>query len=105
MKILKEFTTNDGRIVRIAKTRDNEKLSKSNIIVKICDMKYINKTIDDDTIKKFYIGYVNNINKRNKTHKGKLLEVVSYDKYKQMIINDYKLSGILYKDSDELKLL
>jgi len=105
MKILKKFTSNDGRIVRIAKVRDNEKLSRTNMIVRVCDIEYINKTIDDDIIKKFYFGYVNSVNKLNKIRKGKLLELVSYDKYKKLMINDYMLRGIEYKNNNKLKLL
>ena len=103
MKIIKEFTTYDGRIVRVAKT-NNEKLSKENVRIRICDIKYVNRTINDDFIKQLYIGYVNAINRKNEIRKGKLIKIASYDRYKQLIIDDYMLRGIQYEDDNTKKL-
>ncbi len=105
MKIIKEFTTSNGKIVRVAKVDDDKPLNEKNMIISCCDIEYINKTLDDDTIKMFYNGYVNNINKKNKTKKGNHFKIVSFDKYKQLIINDYMLKGIPYKNKGEQKLL
>lgn len=97
MIIIKEVVLDNGRIVRLAE--HNGKL-----IVRIYDIKYVNKVITEDNIRRFYDAYVINMNKHKKS-KSKMFEVVPYDKYKQIIIDDYALRGIPYKEDNKLKLL
>ncbi len=95
MKIMKEFSDKEGNIIRVGIFDYGIKITKSNVI-------YINKTLTEQKIMKMYNNYRYSIIERRKRYVSKTgrlcslinLTIIPYDKFRQMMIDDYKLIGI-----------
>lgn len=92
MKIIKEYTNQQGDIIRIA-------VDKGRLRYSICGYKYINKVLTDDDINRTYISYKEHSEKKGK--KGK--SVMLYDRFKQYLIDSWALAGVPYRDYKKIE--
>lgn len=98
MKCMKELTDKEGNIIRVGITDDGI------LKMTINSVKYINKTLTEEKIMKMYGHYKDEIiesRKRYISKTGRLctlinLTIIPYDKFRQMIIDNYQLIGIPY---------
>lgn len=104
MKCMKEFIDIEGNIIRVGITNDGLlKISRSGV-------RYINKILTEEKIMKMYSNYKDIIIEKRKRYistTGRLcplinLTIIPYNKFRQIMIDDFQLAGIPYR---ECKLL
>lgn len=96
MKCIKELIDKEGNIIRIGVT-DNGilKITRSSV-------RYINKIFNEENIMKMYNNYRDTIIERRKRYISKRLcslinlTIIPYNKFRQIMIDDYQLIGIPY---------
>ncbi len=95
---MKELTDKEGNIIRVGITDDGIlKMTRNSV-------KYINKTLTEEKIIKMYNNYRDIIIERRKRYISKTgrlctlinLIIIPYDKFRQMIIDNYQLIGVPY---------
>lgn len=103
MKFMKELIDKEGNIIRAGITGDGIfKITRSSV-------RYINKTLSDEEIMKMYNNYRDAIIERRKRYISKTgrlctlinLTIIPYNKFRQIMIEDYQLIGIPYIDKKE----
>lgn len=98
MKCMKEFIDKEGNIIRAGIT------DSGNLRINRSSIRYINKILTEEKILKMYIDYKDAIIERRRRYVSKtgrlctLINntIISYNKFRQMIIDNYQLIGIPY---------
>jgi hypothetical protein len=107
MKYFKEFKTIEGNIIRVGITDDGSLRITENIV------KYANKILHEEEILKLYYVYANAVTEHRKKYiskKGRLCSlinctIISYDKFRRIIIENYQMHGIPYIEKKKINLL
>lgn len=97
---MKELIDKEGNIIRVGITGDG--IFK----ITISSIRYINKTLSEEEIMKMYNNYRDAIIERRKRYISKTgrlctlinLTIIPYNKFRQIMIEDYQLIGIPYID-------
>ena len=90
MRIIREYTDQNGDIIRIAIDKDG--ITHFNK----CGVKYVNKILTDDDINRTYISYKKAVEKKKKS-------VMPYDRFKQILIDRWSLVGVPYRDYKKIE--
>ncbi len=92
-----EYVDKQGNIIRV-------KMTDGILRISVSSVRYINKTLTEEKIIKIYNNYKDKIIERRKRYISKTgrlctlinLTILPYNKFRQILIEDYQLVGIPY---------